>query len=109
MSKVLFVYSLALFACITAYAQEAVSTLPALDNLADKIPQDGAMVTAIAAVVGFVLDLVLRLKGTRKPLDLLILIGKGFAGIGKIFFRLSNLMDKVLPQNSEVSKEELKK
>ncbi len=90
-----------------ALAQETVATtLPALDSIADKIPTEGATVTAITLVLGFALDLIFRLKNTRKPLDLLILIGRGFAGVGKIFLKLSNLFDKVLPQRSDEPKEE---
>ncbi len=108
MIKMLTVYATALVLSTSAWAQEVVATLPVLDQIAEKIPHDGAAVTAMALIVGFALDMIIRLKKTTKPLDLLILVGRGLRGVGNIFLKLSNLMDKILPQRSDEPKEEKK-
>jgi hypothetical protein len=48
--------------------------------------------------IALVLELILRLIPTQKPLSILHLIGEGSKKIGNLLLGIGNLLDKVLPQ-----------
>lgn len=89
-------------------AQEAVPvTQPNwVDNLSAKIPTSGPVLTVMVFLVGGFLDFLVRVKKTQKPLDLMIVASKVLASLSGLCLKLSNLIDKFLPQRSEEKKED---
>lgn len=53
---------------------------------------------AVATVLIFVLEVVLRLVKTDKPLSILIIISGGLKGVIKVALAVDGLLDKVIPQ-----------
>jgi len=51
-----------------------------------------------SASIAFVLEFVLRLIPSQKPLSILHLVGAGVKKVGAILIKLGELLDKVLPQ-----------
>jgi anaerobic C4-dicarboxylate transporter len=48
-----------------------------------------------------VLEFVFRLLPTKKPLSVLRIVASVVKGLAAILSKLSNLLDKILPQNSQ--------
>lgn len=59
---------------------------------------NGIPVGAAAVPIGLVLDLVLRLIPSEKPRGVLHLVGDLVKGLGKLFSKLGEASDQMLPQ-----------
>jgi len=51
-----------------------------------------------ALTIAIVMEMVFRFFPTEKPLTLLRLIASGMKAVGELFIKISDLLDKVLPQ-----------
>jgi hypothetical protein len=53
----------------------------------------------MVATIAIVLEFLLRVIPTKKPLGILHIVAKVAHGLGEIFSRIGKFLDKVLPQN----------
>lgn len=79
-----------LFAPLAAFADG----LPILDKISNLIPEAGTAVLAVAAVVEFVL----RIIKSKKPLSILYLVANICKQLGTLFSKLGDFLNKVIPQ-----------
>lgn len=87
----LFVFSLVM--STLAFAQDAADKI---NGIADKIPVEGAAIVASALV----LEVILRLVKSPKPLSLLLLAAKILHAGSHLLDKGAVLLDKVVPQRT---------
>ena len=58
-------------------------------------------VEGMSATIAVVLEFVLRLLPTKKPLSIAHVVAAVVKGLAKILTKIAEILDSVLPQNSE--------
>lgn len=95
-----FLFAMFLIPCVV-FAEDAVPKAASiLDKLSALIPQDGNGLAVVLFILGGVIDIPMRLWKTQKPLDLMIVFSKILFSLGNLCLKVSNLLDKVLPNKS---------
>lgn len=97
MKYLLTLFTMFLFSS-TAFAQESAP------DFADKImgwlsyiPMEGAVISGAAVVI----ELVLRLFKSEKPLSIIYMVAKVMLAVGSLISRAGEFLDKVLPQRTK--------
>jgi hypothetical protein len=80
-----------------AYAADVAEQIGLFAALIEGLSSNSMLLVGIAAV----LELVLRLVPSKKPLSILVVAAAIVKGLAKLFVVLDNLLDKLLPQNAE--------
>ena len=70
--------------------------LPFLDTLIDLVPEGGTALVVVSAV----LEILLRLFKSQKPLSILLVIAGVLKQLMMLFEKLAALIDKVIPQRT---------
>lgn len=84
---------------ISAVAVGATDPVSFLDGLTSHVTV--AMATGSAVIVGGVVDFIIRLLPTKKPLSIAWIVANSLHSLGKLSEAVAQYMDKVLPQNTD--------
>lgn len=76
----------------------AIAMEEIMEELFGKIMEFIGSASAQAGMIAIVLEFVIRLLPTKKPLGMLVLLGDACEMLGKALIAFSGLLDKVLPQ-----------